>query len=95
MESELTNSRVHQALIRQRTRCRKVEQPWGGNMNTAMKHFRPTMNWVSAVLLTAFVVSFGIFAENHVRSGITDQQMERAFCTDTSADKNLFFVRYH
>jgi hypothetical protein len=84
MESELAISGIHQTLIRQRPRCRKVEQPWGGNMN-----------WISAALLTAFVVSFGIFAENHVRSGITDQQMERAFCTDTSADKNLFFVRYH
>jgi hypothetical protein len=64
-------------------------------MNTAMKHFRPNMNWISAALLTVFVVSFGIFAENHVRSGITNQQMETVFCADTSTDRNLFFVRYH
>jgi hypothetical protein len=63
-------------------------------MNTAMKHIRPYMNWISAALLTVFVVSFGIFAENHVRSGITDQQMETAFCSDTTTGKNLFFVRY-
>lgn len=64
-------------------------------MNTAMKHFKPNMNWVSAVLLTAFVVSFGIFAENHVRSGISEQQMAMGFCADTSSGRNLFFVRQH
>jgi hypothetical protein len=64
-------------------------------MNTAMKHFRPNMNWISAALLTVFVVSFGIFAENHVRSGITDQQMQTAFCADTSTDRNVFFARYY
>jgi hypothetical protein len=31
------------------------------------------MNWISAALLTMFVVLPGIFAANHIRSGITIQ----------------------
>ena len=48
-------------------------------MSTAAKYFRRRMNWISAALLTMFVVSPGIFAENHVRSGITVQQMVTTF----------------
>ncbi|MBT5444388.1 MAG: hypothetical protein HOK91_16560 [Gammaproteobacteria bacterium] len=37
------------------------------------------MNWISAALLTTFVVLPGIFAQNHIRSGMTIQQMVTTF----------------
>lgn len=62
-------------------------------MNNAFKRIRPNSNWISATLLTLFVVSFGLVAESHIRPE-ANEYSNADICTSKS-DNNRLFVRYH
>ena len=65
-------------------------------MNDAIQRFTPSTNWVSALLLTVFVFSFGIFAEAHVREGVqANAAVEPAFCSAGGKERRQALVRFH
>ena len=63
-------------------------------MNHAIRQFRPASNWISAALISLFVISFAILAETHLQPKDGDH-MVTEFYTGTSDHTNRFFIRYH
>lgn len=63
-------------------------------MNAAIRRFRPSSNWISAALISLFVISFALLAEGHVAPPSGDH-MVTEFCTGSTDIKNRFFIRYH
>lgn len=68
-------------------------------MNRAIRQFTPNSNWISATLLTLFVVSFGLFAEAHAPAGYSNSDSANGvlskMCTTQSVGENRMLVRFH
>jgi hypothetical protein len=71
------------------------------SMNQAIRRFQPNSNWLSAALLTLFVVSFGIFAQSHATTKtmnpVFSGKMSFAnFCqTETNAHRSSTLIMYY
>lgn len=65
-------------------------------MNQAIRTFRPSSSWISAALLTLFVVSFGLFAESHSEREAAQPEVVGSFCaTEASPAKTKTVFRYY
>jgi|AP95_1055475.scaffolds.fasta_scaffold00600_12 hypothetical protein len=66
-------------------------------MNQAIRQFTPSSNWISATLLTLFVVSFGLFAEAHAPTDYSNSDTANVvqMCATQSVDRNRLLVRFH
>lgn len=62
-------------------------------MNKAMRRF--DSNWISAALITLFVVSIGLLAENHVRASALASGDEPLVCSGNPAEPKRLIVRFH
>ena len=67
-------------------------------MNDALKQFRPSSNWISAALVTVFVVSFGVIAEELrpgvTTAGFTQYESVAAFSTSDQKSSQRVLFRY-
>lgn len=64
-------------------------------MNESMRTIRPSSNWLSAMLLTVFVLSFGVFAESHIRANTNSSEVYAGFCSSDSPDQPRTLIRFH
>ena len=64
-------------------------------MNQPKRTIRVGPNWLSAALLTLFVLSFGIFAEHHVRAHADNTDAYAEYCTSGSSDQPRTLIRFH
>ena len=68
-------------------------------MNNAIKRFRPSSSWVTATLLTLFVISFAVFAEKHVPAGsasmLFDSPTLHQPCETSGMEQHRTLIRYH
>lgn len=64
-------------------------------MNESMRKIRPSSNWISAGLLTLFVLSFGIFAESHVRTNANSAEAYAGYCSSSNSDQPKTLIRFH
>ena len=60
-------------------------------MNKSLRRPTPGSNWISAMLLTMFVISFAIFAESRIDSG---KEMAET-CTPGAPRENRPLVWFH
>ncbi len=65
-------------------------------MNEARRTYIPNSNWISAALLTLFVVSFGLFANAHTQDAVAQPEVTANFCaTENSSTKTRTLFRYY
>ncbi len=68
-------------------------------MNNAIKRFRPSSSWVTATLLTLFVISFAIFAEKHAPAGSASMFFANPTlhqpCETSGIQQNRTLIRYY
>jgi hypothetical protein len=68
-------------------------------MNTAITQFRPSSTWITAALLTLFVIAFGIFADSHARTDapvlLSGEAIVGEFCRTSTLGKTGTLFRYH
>lgn len=67
----------------------------GNVMNESLRTIRPSSKWISAGLLTLFVLSFGIFAESHVRANTHSSDAYAGYCTSDTPDQPRTLIRFH